>query len=168
MKYTTKILSVENLNNSKNFLKLIIEPLNHNSIEKMYEENNVVFERVDLYKKFTLKLNKLIQETYMGDEFTDNPNRKKHFNWCWIKVCEEFEVYGIFFLDNPVLYDYFKTFLFKTFYDINDKENSKIPTTVESVFQYLFDYNNNKSLNDIKTFINIYNDFELSYLNKIK
>ena len=161
-------MSVENLNNSKNFLKLIIEPLSNNSVEKIYEENNIIFERADLYKNFTLKLNKLIQDTYMGDEFTNEINRKKHFNWCWIKICEKFEVYGIFFLDNPVLYDYFKDFLFKTFYNVSNKENSKIPSAINSVFLYLFDYNNNKSLNDIKTFINIYNDFELSYLNKIK
>ncbi len=145
-----------------------MEPSSNNSVEKIYVENNIVFERVDLYLKFTLKLNKLVQNTYMGDEFTSKADQKKHFNWCWIKVCEEFEIYGIFFLDNPVLYDYFKDFLFKTFYSVSDKENSNIPPTIESIFIYLFDYNNNKSLNDIKTFINIYNDFELSYLNKIK
>lgn len=158
----------DNINNSKNFLKLIIDPLNHNSIEKMYEENGIVFERADLYRKFTLNLNTLIQETYLGDDITNESNKKKHFNWCWVKNCEKFEVYGIFFVDNPVLYDYFKDFLFKTFYNIINKDDSKIPTNIEAVFIYLFDYNNNKSLNDMKTFITIYNHFELSYLNKIK
>lgn len=156
----------ESIENSRNFMKFIINPLEMSSIDKLYREYGVVYERVDIYRDFTLSLNNLIQDTYLGDNVMSEIDKKNHFDWCWKKVCDDFSVTTIYFVDNQKLYTYFKDFIWKTFYLIPDKKNSDFPKSIEPVFIYLFDYNNVKKHSDIDKFLSIYATFELSFKNE--
>lgn len=156
----------DNIENKKDFLRLIHDPLVMSGVEKIYKQHGVVYERVDLYRNFTLSLNSLIQSTYMGDDIHDEKTKKQHFDWCWKQVSEDFTIEGIYFVDNQMLYEYFRVFMLKTFYIIPNKDESLIPANIEKVFSYLFDYNHLKKADDIETFIDVYKKFELSFKNK--
>src|SRR6478609_3366581 len=104
------------------FLAYINNPMSRESVEILYEANNIKFEKCDLYGDFVQSLLMLVFNTYMGDEYTNLDNQFKHFEWCWDKNIKNFEEEGIFF-NNMKLYNYFLEFVFEVFYSNPDKEN---------------------------------------------
>lgn len=155
----------ENIENGRRFMNFIISPLEMSNIDKIYKEYGVVCERADLYRDFTFSLNRLIQESYLGDEVMTDIDKKIHFDWCWNRVCEDFTILNFYFRDNQELCNYFRIFFSKHFYEIQNKKNSDIPNSIEPVYIYLFDYNHVKKHVDVEKFISIYMTFELSFKN---
>lgn len=155
----------ENIENGRKFMNFIISPLEMSSIDKVYKEYGVVCERADVYRDFTLSLNRLIQDSYLGDDVMDETNQKIHFDWCWNKVCEDFSVLNFYFRDNQELCSYFRNFFWKNFYKIPNKKNSEYPKSIEPVYIYLFDYNHVKKPSDVDKFISVYLAFNLSFKN---
>ena len=76
-------MSQEANGNIDKFLKYMSRPLTLDELELIYTSNNIIFERVDLYRDFILTLNDLILTTYLGDDFTNDEEQINHFNWCW-------------------------------------------------------------------------------------
>ena len=70
-------------NNVDRFLKYMSRPLSLPALDLIYTSNNIVFERVDLYRDFILTLNHMVFTTYLGDEHHNEDDKINHFNWCW-------------------------------------------------------------------------------------
>jgi hypothetical protein len=145
-------------NNVQKFIKYMARPLSLLAIDLIYTSNNIVYERVDLYRDFTLTLDDLIQTTYLGHELTEERERLNHFNWCWDKASELITQKNIKFVDNNHAYVYFLDYYFDTFYSnkIND-------FNISDFWSYIFNYNIEKSRSDLDSFINLYKILEKSY-----
>lgn len=152
--------------NTEKFLNYITNPLSKNSIELLYNSNYIMFEKCDLYRDFVLSLIDLIVDTYMGDKFTNIDQRIKHFEWCWIKTINNFELEGIYFGNNQELYDYFLNFMIEIYYSIEDKETDvNIGYNILKLWKFIFDYKVIKTRSEVDTFIEVYKMFEKSLKN---
>lgn len=151
------------LKNTEKFLNYISNPLTRTSIDLLYSSNYIMFERCDLYRDFVLSLSDLIFTTYMGDNITKEEDKINHFKWCWNRTVQNFEMEGIYFGDNPELYDYFSNFIVEVFYSIKDKPtNNNISNNVIKLWKYIFNYKIIKTRSDVDTFIEVYEMFEKS------
>jgi hypothetical protein len=134
-----------------------------NEVEILFSANNIVQEKSELFYDFLSSLVKLIDETYLGEDLIDNEiDAKNHFKWCYDRVSKNFEKERIFFKENGNQYTYLWFFFYGTYYfsDINEK----LPK-LQSYFDYLFDYSTEKSINELKSFIDLYKIFDQN-LNK--
>lgn len=144
------------------FLAYINTPISRESVELLYQSNNIVYEKCELYGDFVQSLLMLIFNTYMGDKHTDLDNQFKHFEWCWNKNIANFKEEGIIF-NNPKLYNYFLEFVFEVFYSNPDKDKySDNEDGILSVWYDIFNYNSVKTNSDIDTLIEIYKIFDES------
>lgn len=146
------------------FLAYITNPMSRESIEFLYEANNIKFERCELYSDFVQSLLQLVFNTYMGDEHTNLENQFKHFEWCWDKNIKNFEEEGIFF-NNKKLYTYYLEFVFEVFYSNPDKENyEENEKGILRTWNDIFNYTGIKTNSDIDTLIEIYKIFDQSLI----
>jgi hypothetical protein len=152
-------------NKTLKFLDYIGKPMSRESITVLYSANNIKYEKCELYNDFVQSLIFLIYDTYMGDDITNEKDKKNHFSWCWNKNVENFKKEGLTF-ENNKLKNYFLEFMLEVYYPISKKEENQIALdNIIKLWSYIFDYNNNKSKSDVDTLIEIYNIFENS-LNK--
>ena len=144
------------------FLKYINMRMSKESITVLYDANNIKHEKCQLYNDFTQSLILLIYETYMGDDITNENERKNHFKWCWNKNVKNFEEEGIK-INSEKLYNYFLEFMLEVYYPISKKEeNPAAHENILKLWSYIFNYNNNKSKSDLDTLIELYKLFENS------
>lgn len=144
------------------FLAYIHNPMSRESIEMLYESNNIKFEKCELYSDFVQSLLLLVFNTYMGDENTNLENQFKHFKWCWDKNIRNFEEEGIFF-NSQKLYNYYLEFVFEVFYSNPDKDNyDDNEKGILRTWSDIFSYTSIKTNSDVDTMIEIYNIFEQS------
>ena len=149
--------------NIDKFLKYMSRPLTLNELELIYTSNNIVFERVDLYRDFILTLNDLILTTYLGDDFTNDEEQINHFNWCWKSTCNSLRHGKIDFTDNLDANVYFINFYFDTFYTVDKDDESNNIYKIAQVWETIFNYNIKKPRTDLDTFLTLYRVFEKSY-----
>jgi hypothetical protein len=144
------------------FLAYIKNPMSRESVEFLYEANNIKFERCELYGDFVQSLLQLVFNTYMGDEHTNLENQFKHFEWCWDKNIKNFEEEGIFF-NNKNLYTYYLEFVFEVFYSNPDKEQYEDNEKgILRTWNDIFNYTSVKTNSDVDTLIEIYKIFDQS------
>jgi hypothetical protein len=114
----------------ENFFNYITKNLNHEEVDVWFRVNNIYPEKLELFSDFTHSLNTLIVDTFLGDEtestetkinLSDEDNRK-HFEWCWNKVVDNFNKEKIIFEKKGDHYDYFESFFFEIFYNQKEKE----------------------------------------------
>ena len=110
-------------------------------------------------------MNKLIVDTYLGDEYIINENQKlEHYNWCFKTVIENFKKEKIIFDNVNDLKDYFFFFYDELFYKDKDKNIEKIDNLPELSFKFY----RLKSRSDMDIMIELYRLFEKSLNEKIK
>ena len=92
----------------ENFFNYVTKTVNPEEVDIWFRVNNIYPEKLELFSDFTHSLNMIIIETYLGEEensyetkinLTDDDN-KKHFDWCWNKVIENFKKENIIFVVN--------------------------------------------------------------------
>lgn len=146
---------------AKKLLSYIGNPLSLTSIELMYNSNNIIYERSDLYKDFVMSLIDLIFNTYMGDAVTSEKDRVNHFKWCWDKTIKNFEAEGVLFGENSDLYDYFLNFMIEIYYSVEDKnEDENIEYNIVKLWKQIFNYQITKTQSDVDTYIEVYEMFD--------
>jgi hypothetical protein len=143
------------------FLKYINTPLNKSTILKIYEENNIKVEYLNLYYDFIISLTSLVFDTYLGDELTDRKHRVGHFKWCWDKVISNFKEEGINIGNNDDIYLYFLEFMTEVYYNYIDKDELQC-NNIKKLWDYIFSRDISKSRTDIDTVLEIYKIFTLS------
>lgn len=154
------------LKNTQEFLSYITNPLSKTSIELLYSSNYIMFEKCDLYRDFVVSLSNLIFDTYMGDSITNDEQRLNHFKWCWNRTIKNFEIEGIYFGENPELFDYFLNFMVEVYYSVDEKNSdTNINHNIIKLWKYIFNYKIVKTRSDVDTFIDVYQMFEKSMKN---
>ena len=58
---------------------------------KKFKSYNIIRERVEIYKDFTINLLYYIYDTYLGKDYIKTEkDMRGHFTWCYGKVLDEF------------------------------------------------------------------------------
>lgn len=116
---------------------------------------------MELYYDLSYSLFLLIKTTYLGDESEvgettvkmNDVDNKKHFNWCWKKIIDNFERESISFDTEGDHYDYFFT-LFNEIYYRQSKE--AIRNSIDVFFNDLFNREKVFTQVDLDLIFNIY------------
>jgi tRNA(Leu) C34 or U34 (ribose-2'-O)-methylase TrmL len=92
----------------ENFFNYLTKPILPEDVLVWFEANNIIYEKLELFSDFSLSLYDLIIKTYLGESDTPNDtkitlteeDKEKHFDWCWVKLLNNFEKEGIIILGN--------------------------------------------------------------------
>lgn len=154
------------MNNNRKFLNYINTLLSKESLVIIYEDNNIKFEKCELYCDFIQSLLMLVFDTYMGDEWCNKDDQLKHFNWCWNKNIDNFNKEGFLFV-SPNLYNYFKDYMDESFYLVENKSDKNLISSNMELWGLLFNYETKKTSFDVDILIELYNTFNNSLVIKI-
>ncbi|MFW5847587.1 MAG: hypothetical protein ACOCVF_01530 [bacterium] len=134
---------------------------------KKMKSHNIIRERVELYKDFTINLINYIYDTYLGNEYINKEDDiRGHFDWCYNKVLDEFLEEEINFHENNDLYYYFYQYFYTQFYEIDkEKPLENYIEFWENIFN-IQKKNKNKRVFDI--LLELYEIFDISINYKIK
>ena len=144
-----------------NFLNYITKNLDPEEVDIWFRVNNIIPEKMELYYDLSYSLFLLIKNTYLGDESEvgettvkmNDVDNKKHFNWCWKKIIDNFERESISFDMEGDHYDYFFT-LFNEIYYRQSKE--AIRNSIDVFFNDLFNREKAFTQVDLDLIFNIY------------
>ncbi len=148
--------------NNLRFIDYNNTTINNEYINNLYSINNIKYDKWLLYQDYTISLFYLIVNTYMGDEnYSDNNDFIKHFNWCWDKNNYNFKEEGVSFSGNKKLYDYFMELTFIYFYNVDKKDltyDDKKHKIID-IWLDIFNHKNIKTKYDLDNLIELYNIF---------
>ena len=144
-----------NKNKTLELLNYINKPMSRENIAILYTNNDIKYEKCEMFNDFIQSLLMLIFDTYMGDDITSPSEQKNHFKWCWNKNVENFKKEGIIIGDYKS-YSYFLEFMCDVYYPITKKENVQSSRNLLKLWAFIFDYSNLKSKSDIDTLIEVY------------
>ena len=131
---------------------------------RKFKSYNVVRERVELYKDFTLNLLYYVHTTYFGKDYIKSEyDMRGHFTWCYRKVLEDFEKEGIYFHENEELYDYFYGYYEDQFYKTEKIE--PIPH-YEKFWENIFEIKKTKKRNIFEVLLELYEIFDQTITKK--
>lgn len=157
---------MEKKDKTRDFLSYIKTPLSENSVAVLYSSNNIRYEKCQLFSDYVQSLLTLIFDTYMGDDFSSDGDKIKHFQWCWNKNSQNFKEEGITFKDTDESFNYFLEFTLEVFYTISGKDEKKhIPVTIRALWLSIFSYRRIKTRSDMDNFIEIYKILDESLQN---
>lgn len=151
----------ERILNTINLIEYVSRPMKKEDVLLLYRVNNVTPERTELYLDFVKSLFKLVTSTYLGDDVMDDKEIKKHFNWCWSKVLNNFRKEYIYFDDNVEMYSYFNSLFTEFFYQEEDKSESNIKELM-NFWVNSFKYEPIKTRSELETFFDLYKLFDKS------
>jgi len=125
----------------------------------------VIKERTDIYKKFTLLLLNIISDYYLDKKsLNDDIDIQNHFNWCFLKACDEFSEQGFKFHYNDNLKSYFYIYYYENIYKstkFDSKENLS-KKLFEEFWKKIFDISTTKDKNIISILAELYKLFDKS------
>lgn len=153
--------------NSAEFIKYITTPLMTEEMHLLYKANNIKYDKCELYYDFIVTLNKLVVETFLGDDVINSEEDiKNHFNWCVEKIFTNFKNENIIFDSMDDIKSYFYNFYVELFYNVNNKNEvldklNKLPTLS-------FSYSRMKTRSDMDVLLELYHLFEKSLNFKLK
>ena len=147
--------------NKNSFLGYINNPITKEDMMLFYKENDIKYEKCELYSDFALSLIMTIFDTYMGDDVTSLDDQFKHFEWAWQKTILNFVEEGLDFEGN-ILYEYFLEFMLEVYYPITNKNEITIDKKISKLWLDIFDYHRIKTNSDIDALVEIYIIFEKS------
>lgn len=136
------------------------ELLNEYQTMKQLKLNNIIKERVELYRDFVINLIYYIHTSYLGKEYIkSDEDVKGHFNWAFNKVLSDFENEDIFFGETNELKDYFFEYFKTRFYSVD-----KIPSqkTFITFWDEIFQIRNTKEKSLFSALVDIYKLFDHS------
>jgi hypothetical protein len=132
---------------------------------RKFKSYNIIRERVELYKDFTLNLLYYIYDTYLGKEYIKSEyDMRGHFTWCYRKLLTDFEKEGIYFHENEELYDYFYGYYEDQFY-----KNTKIEplSYYEKFWENIFEIKKQKKRNIFEVLHELYEIFDKTITKKV-
>tara|TARA_R110000824_G_scaffold178720_1_gene358538 strand:+ start:787 stop:1254 length:468 start_codon:yes stop_codon:yes gene_type:complete len=153
--------------NSAEFIKYISTPLMVEEMQLLYKANNIKYDKCELYYDFITTLNKLIVETFLGDDVINSEEDiKNHFIWCIESIFNNFKKENIIFTEITELKNYFYNFYLELFYNINNK--SDVIDKLNKLPILSFDYSRMKTRSDMDVLLELYKLFEKSLNYKLK
>lgn len=142
----------------ENFFNYITNPLGDDEIDVWFKSNNICFEKLELFYDFSYSLNKILNDTYLGDtsEMTEEDNQN-HFMWCWKKNIENYEKENIIFNLNGDHLAYFIEFFNEIFYKQSEK---KVRESISTFLNETFNLNTPFTKSDLDVILTIYKSLE--------
>lgn len=137
-------------------------PLNDEEINLIYRANNVNYERCYLYYDFLNSFFSLVSETYLGEEYINGEQEKKHFDWCLNRVVENFKKENINFNLKQEFKDLSFSYVKEVFYDENNKD--LYGDKMIKFWNHLFKYDGIKTKSDLDAFVEMYKILDASLL----
>lgn len=136
------------------------EFFNEYQMMKQLKTNNVIKERVELYRDFVVNLIHYLHTTYFGREYIKTEEDVKgHFHWAFNKVLSEYESEGIVFNDTKELRTYFYNYFQARFYDVETIPSMR---TFLMFWEDIFSVKSNKEKTLLNALIEIYKLFDAS------
>lgn len=138
--------------------------LNEYELMKDLKANNIVKERVELYRDFTVNLICYVHTTYFGKDFLKKEEDiNGHFNWAFEKVIKEFESEGIRFNNTKELHVYFHDYFLHQFYNFES-----VPPIKDYIVFWddIFSLHPKKQKNIMKVLTDLYLTFDTALDNK--
>ena len=134
-------------------------------IVKRFKSQNILKERVDLYRDFSINLLHFIYDTYLGKEYIKSKHDIiGHYNWCFGKVLEDFFDQEIDFYGNDELYNYFLGYYYDQFYKL---EKPQTINHYKKLWNDIFSHNkSNKPKNRLDVLVELYQIFDKSLQRK--
>lgn len=131
---------------------------------KQLKTNNIIKERVELYRDFVINLIHYLHTTYLGKEYIKTEEDVRgHFQWVFNKVLSEYETEGIFFGDTKELKTYFYNYFHVRFYEAESIPSMK---TFIVFWDDIFSMKPNKEKTLLNALIEIYKLFDVSLSKK--
>jgi hypothetical protein len=132
---------------------------------KQLKSNNVIKERVEIYRDFVVNLIHYVHTTYLGKDYIKTEEDVKgHFNWAFNKVLADFEKEGVNFGETKPVRIYFFDYFKARFYEVDS-----IPTikTFVGFWDDIFTLKTNKEKTRLNALIEIYKLFDTAFTSKI-
>ena len=140
--------------------------LNEYDIVKEFKTHNILKERIEIYRDFCINLLYYIYDSYLGKEYIfKEKDVIGHFNWCYIKVLDEFYEEDIDFIDNKSMYEYFYKFYSNQFYFA---ETKKTLNYFINFWDDIFNYKKDKKKKYFDVLVEIYDVFNQSIEKKVR
>lgn len=140
----------------ENFFNWMTKPVPKEEVIIWFNVHNMNYEKIELFGDIFKSLNKIIVDTYMGDEegetkiFMSKDDKVKHFEWCWKTLVTNFQHEKIHIKEEGDHKDYFREFFLDSFYNQSQRNvKLSIPQFIDDVFDV--DKNFSKSDLDILT-----------------
>jgi len=147
------------------FMNYMVQPLSYEQMNLLYKANDIKFDKCGLYYDFIKSLNKVLMNTFLGDEFINSEKEKReHYLWCFNKVIDDFKEEKILFDSTEKLREYFFFFYEELFY----KDSNKSLEKLDKLAELSFDFNRLKSRSDMDILIELYKMFDKSLYFKTK
>jgi hypothetical protein len=153
---------IQKINKVINFIEYITKNMEKKDLFLLYKINNIKKEKLELYLDFVFSLNKLIIDTYLGDDITNEGDKLSHFKWCWNNVVSSFKKEGIYFVDTDELFIYFLTFYQESFY--NEIKIDELSSKFSHFWSDLLDYEKSKTMSEYESMLEIYKIFNKSFV----
>jgi hypothetical protein len=114
------------MKNNKVRIDTVYKIYNEMELMKEFKANNIIKDRLELYKDFVVNLICYAHTTYFGKDFLKiEEDIKGHFNWSFNKVISDFKSEGIIFQCNDELYEYFYEYFSRQFYSYDNPPEIK-------------------------------------------
>ena len=156
------------MDREEKFLNWLTKPLSDEDLDVWFRVNNMIPEFINLFRDFCLSFYFTMNETYLGDSHGKSKETKigltqrdkeNHFEWCWNKTVDNFELEGIHFVFDSKDKDYFKEFFFEIFYD---SKNRNVKGGLLEFFRQIFNNNRPMSKSDLEILTDLYKTLERS------
>jgi hypothetical protein len=134
--------------------------LNEYEIVKEFKTHNILKERIDIYRDFTINLLYYIFDSYLGKKYIfKDTDVIGHFNWCFTKVLDEFYEEDLDFYNNKKIYEYFYNFYADQFYF---SETNKTLNYFLNFWDDIFNYKKDKKQKYFEVLVEMYDIFNSS------
>jgi len=123
---------------------------------------NIVKDRVEIYKDFTMNLLYYIHYYYIDREtLSEDQDIYNHYSWCFKKVCDEFLEENLDFIKNDELKDYYYKYYYHQFYTADNNMDISL-AHFEKFWKNIFEIDKQKNKNLINILIEVYNIYDKS------
>lgn len=150
-------LALEEVRNDREFF-------NEYQTMKQLKSNNVIKERVELYRDFVVNLIYYLHTSYLGKDYIKTEEDViGHFNWGFNKVLLDFETEHVTFGDTEELRIYFFNYFQARLYNVESIPSIKAFTVF---WDEIFAMKPNKEKSHLNALIEIYRLFDTSFTKK--
>jgi hypothetical protein len=143
----------------ENFFNWMSKPIPANEVEVWFQVHNIIPEKIVLYGDIFVSLSKIILETYLGEETFEtkiirtDEDIKNHYDWCWRKMTNDFELENLKIEWQGEHKDYLRTFFDESFYR---QESSDMRKAIPNFIVELFDIEKPFAKSDLDILTEIY------------
>ena len=140
------------------FLNYVAKLVSPEEMDLWVKVNGVESEKAELFFDFISSFYKILIDTHLGYDTIKTDNEiKGHFDWCWKKNIENFNIENINFNLSGGHYEYMWNFFMESFY----KEQADF-NKVDEYLKNLFKLHIQKTKSELEVFKDLYFDFTIA------